>query len=147
MKRNKLLLFPLLVSVFSLASCGPQKDDSKSSYDSSPISVDSATTKKSIATPVDGFNEFGEKLYSLTITGRPELIIRGPFRPSTDIEPTEYSFPKGAWVIFETSIVQNAEVIAKLNGEKLESYQQDINGKYFQFYMPEQDSVIDISVE
>ena len=147
MKRNKLLLFPLLVSVFSLASCGPQKDDSKSSYDSSLISVDNATTNKNISTPVDGFNEFGQKLYSLTITGRPELIIRGPFRPSTDIEPTEYSFPKGAWVIFETSIVQNAEVIAKLNGEKLESYQQDINGKYFQFYMPEQDSVIDISVE
>ena len=142
MKQNKLLLFPLLIGVFSLASCGPQKDDSKSSRDSSNMAI-----SKDVSTSVDGINEFGEKLYSLTITGRPELIIRGPFRPSTDIEPTEYSFPKGAWVIFETSIVQNAEVIAKLNGEKLESYQQDINGNYFQFYMPEQDSVIDISVE
>ena len=147
MKQNKLLLFPLLIGVFSFASCGPQKDDSKSSYDSSLISVDNATTNKNISTPVDGFNEFGEKLYSLTITGRPELIIYGPFRPSTDMERTEYSFPKGAWVIFHTSIVQNAEVIATLNGEKLESYEQHFDRNYFQFYMPEQDSVIDISVE
>ena len=94
----------------------------------------------------DGFNEFGEKLYSLTITGRPELIIRGPFRPSTDIEPTEYSFPKGAWVIFETSIVQNAEVIATLNGEKLDFYEQSRAGIIFHLYMPGQDSVLDISV-
>ena len=146
MKQNKLLLFPLLISVFSLVSCGPQKDDSKSSYDSSLISVDNATTNKNISTPVDGFNEFGQKLYSLTITGRPELIIRGPFRPSTDIEPTEYSFPKGAWVIFETSIVQNAEVIATLNGEKLDFYEQNSAGIIFHFYMPGQDSVLDISV-
>ena len=147
MKQNKLLLFPLLIGVFSLASCGPQKDDSKPSYNSSLTSVNNTTTNKDVYTPRDGFNEFGEKLYSLTITGRPELIIRGPFRPSTDIEPTEYSFPKGAWVIFETSIVQNAEVIATLNGEKLESYEQHVDRNYFQFYMPEQDSVIDISVE
>lgn len=147
MKLNKLLLFPLLISVFSLASCGPQKDDRKSSHDSSPASVASATINKDISTSVDGFNEFGEKLYSLTITGHPELIVYGPFRPSTDMERTEYSFPKGAWVIFHTSIVQNAEVIATLNGEKLESYEQHVDRNYFQFYMPEQDSVIDISVE
>ena len=133
--------------MFSLASCEPQKDDSKSSYGSSITSVNNTTTNKDVSTPRDGFNEFGEKLYSLTITGRPELIIDGPYRPSTDMPRTEYSFPKGAWVIFCTSIVQNAEVIAKLNGEKLEPYQQNINGNIFHFYMPEQDSVIDISVE
>ena len=146
MKQNKLLLFPLLISVFSLASCGPQKDDSKSSYDSSLISVDNATTNQNISTPVDGFNEFGEKLYSLTVTGRPELIVRGPFRPSTDIEPTEYSFPKGAWVVFITEIVENAEVVATLNGEKLDFYEKNSADIIFHFYMPGQDSVLDISV-
>ena len=146
MKQNKLLLFPLLISVFSLASCGPQKDDSKSSSDSSLISVDNATTNKNISTPVDGFNEFGEKLYSLTVTGRPELIERGPFRPSTDIQRTEYSFPAGAWVVFITEVVENAEVVATLNGEKLDFYEQNSAGISFHFYMPGQDSVLDISV-
>ena len=57
MKQNKLLLFPLLISVFSLTSCGPQKDDSKPSYNSSLTSVNNTTTNKDVYTPRDGFNE------------------------------------------------------------------------------------------
>ena len=138
MKLNRSLLFPLLISVFSLASCGPEKNKSSSSTNSDST-VSSSTTGNR--------NEFGQILYDLTITGQSELVIRGPFRPSTDIQHTEYSFPEGAWVIFATEKVQNAEVVATLNGEKLESYQQIDTGLYFQFSMPRQDSVLDISVK
>ena len=143
MKLNRSLLFPLLISVFSLASCGPEKNKSSSSTDSDST-VSSSTTSSSTT---GNRNEFGQILYDLTITGQSELVIRGPFRPSTDIQHTEYSFPEGAWVIFVVEIVENAEVVATLNGEKLESYQQIDTGLYFQFSMPGQDSVLDISVK
>ena len=139
MKLRQTILLPFMLCSFSLAACTSQKENSSSSF------TNGDTSKSKDVSTIK--NEFGENLYSLTITGRPELIVRGPFRPSTDIQHTEYSFPEGAWVIFATEKVQNAEVVATLNGEKLESYQQIDTGLYFQFSMPGQDSVLDISVK
>ena len=139
MKLRQTILLPFILCSFSLAACTSQKENSSSSF------TNGDTSKSKDVSTIK--NEFGETLYYLTIAGRPELIVRGPFRPSTDIQRTEYSFPKGAWVIFVVEIVENAEVIATLNGEKLESYQQTSEDLSFQFSMPGLDSVLDISVK
>ena len=138
MKLNKIILLPLLISSFSIVSCSP---DSSSKKDG--ISIPGSLPVESIAT--DNSNQ--RIAYSLTITGEAHLLASEPHLPSTDMIPASYSYYPGDWVVFGVSKVMDADVIVKLNGEKLESHQESSEIYYYQFYMPEMDSVIDISIE
>lgn len=135
MKLNKLVLLPLLICSFSLASCHPDKQVSQPGFHSEKTSTSYDTSA------------FQEVLYDLTITGETNLLIKGPFRPTTDLVVVEYSFHPGDWVVFQVGIVYDADVVVTLNGETLVSHQYDDNGYFYQFYMPAQDSVIDISIQ
>ena len=138
MKLNKIILLPLLLSSFSIVSCTP---DSSSKKDGT--SIPGSLPAESI--PTDNSNQ--RIAYSLTITGETHLLASEPHLPSTDMIPASYSYYPGDWVVFGVSKVMNADVIVKLNGEKLESHQESSDIYYYQFYMPEMDSVIDISIE
>ena len=138
MKLNKIILLPLLLSSFSIVSCTP---DSSSKKDGT--SIPSSLSVESI--PTDNSNQ--RIAYSLTITGETFLLASEPHLPSTDMMPASYSYYPGDWVVFGVSKVMDADVIVKLNGEKLESHQESFEIYYYQFYMPEMDSVIDISIE
>ncbi len=63
------------------------------------------------------------------------------------MEVTSYSYRPNDWVVFGVSKVMDADVVVRLNEEKLESHQESIECYYYQFYMPAKDSVIDISIE
>ena len=138
MKLNKIILLPLLLSSFSIVSCTP---DSSSKKDDT--SIPSSLSVESI--PTDNSNQ--RIAYSLTITGETHLLASEPHLPSTDMIPASYSYYPGDWVVFGVSKVMGADVIVKLNGEKLESHQESSEIYYYQFYMLEMDSVIDISIE
>ena len=138
MKLNKIILLPLLLSSFSIVSCTP---DSSSKKDGT--SIPGSLSVESI--PTDNSNQ--RIAYSLTITGETHLLASEPHLPSTDMIPASYSYYPGDWVVFGVSKVMGADVIVKLNGEKLESHQESSEIYYYQFYMLEMDSVIDISIE
>ncbi len=138
MKLNKIILLPLLLSFFSIVSCTP---DSSSKKDGT--SIPGSLPVESI--PTDNSNQ--KIAYSLTITGETHLLASEPHLPSTDMIPASYSYYPGDWVVFGVSKVMDADVIVKLNGEKLESHQESSEIYYYQFYMPAKDSVIDISIE
>ena len=106
----------------------------------------SASISKNDSTNVDDSICQGT-YYSLTVTGKTELLIVEPFQPSTDMEITSYSYRPNDWVVFGVGKVMDADVVVRLNDEKLESHQESIECYYYQFYMPAKDSVIDISIE
>ena len=134
MKLNKLFVLPLILSGFMLASCHPDKQGSQPAFKSSNDSTSIHTTvNQRIA-------------YSLTITGETHLLASEPHLPSTDMMPASYSYYPGDWVVFGVSKVMNADVVVRLNDEKLESHQESIECYYYQFYMPAQDSVLNISI-
>lgn len=133
MKLIKLAVLPLTISLFTLASCQPDKQGSQPGFKSSNNSTSINTT-------------VNQTLYSLTVIDDEYSIIRGPFRPTTDMEVVEYDFPYNAWVIFVLRKLTNVSYVVKLNEEILESYQEYIEGYYYQFYMPAQDSVLNISI-
>lgn len=134
MKLNRIAVLPLIICSFMLASC-PNKEGSQPGFKSS---------KETASTSIDA--TVNQTLYSLTVIDDEYSIIRGPFRPTTDMEVVEYDFPYNAWVIFVLRKLTNASYVVKLNGEILESYQENIEGYYYQFYMPAQDSVLNISI-
>ena len=138
MKLNQIILLPLLLSSFSIVSCTP---DSSSKKDGT--SIPGSLPVESI--PTDNSNQ--RIAYSLTITGETNLLASEPHLPSTDMIPASYSYYPGDWVVFGVSKVMDADVIVKLNGEKLEYHQESSEIYYYQFYMPARDSVIDISIE
>ena len=138
MKLKVIIFLPLLLSSFSIVSCTP---DSSSKKDGA--SIPGSLSVESI--PTDNSNQ--RIAYSLTITGETHLLASEPHLPSTDMIPASYSYYPGDWVVFGVSKVMDADVIVKLNGEKLESHQESSEIYYYQFYMPEMDSVIDISIE
>ena len=135
MKLNKLVLLPILLCSFSLASCHPEKDNSQSF---STSENDSTSINTSI---------YQETLYSLTVMDEGHYIIRGPFRPSTDNEKVEYAFPYDAWVIFKLGRIYDADYVVTLNEERLTYYEQDDMGYFYQFYMPAKDSVLSITLQ
>ena len=106
----------------------------------------SASISKNDSTNVDD-SIYQGTYYSLTVTGKTELLIVEPFQPSTDMEVTSYSYRPNDWVVFGVGKVMDADVVVKLNEEKLESHQESLECNYYQFYMPARDSVIDISIE
>ena len=134
MRVNKLTIIPLILSLFMLASC-PNKQSNQSSFISKNDSTDVDTSI------------YQETYYSLTVTGNTELLIVEPFQPSTDVEVTSYSYRPNDWVVFGVSKVMDADVVVRLNEEKLQSHQEGLDIYYYQFYMPAKDSVIDISIE
>ena len=138
MKLNKIILLPLLLSSFSIVSCTP---DSSSKKDGT--SIPGSLPLESI--PTDNSNQ--RISYSLTITGETHLLASEPHLPSTDMIPASYSYYPGDWVVFGVSKVMDADVVVRLNDEKLESHQESSEIYYYQFYMPARDSVIDISIE
>ena len=84
-----------------------------------------------------------ERDYKLTITGHVELIIDGPHLK--DDNKTLTYFNAGDVVVFNTAIVNDAEIIFKLNGQKMTEaldYQQDRHS----FIMPNQDSILNIGL-
>ena len=86
--------------------------------------------------------------YSLTITGEhDDLILSGPYQPSTDMQTVSYSYRAGDVVVFRTAIVHTTNVVVTLNGEKLKSYGYDIDGLFYRFDMPAKDSELNISLE
>lgn len=134
MKLNKIAVLPLIICFFVLASC-PNNQSNQS-----------ASISKNDSTNVDDSICQGT-YYSLTVTGKTELLIVEPFQPSTDMEITSYSYRPNDWVVFGVGKVMDADVVVRLNDEKLESHQESIECYYYQFYMPAKDSVIDISIE
>jgi hypothetical protein len=128
MRLNKIAILPFLFALFMLASC-PNNQSNQSASISKNDSIYQGT------------------YYSLTVTGKTELLIVEPFQPSTDMEITSYSYRPNDWVVFGVGKVMDADVVVKLNGEKLESHQESSEIYYYQFYMPARDSVIDISIE
>ena len=135
MKLNKLVLLPILLCSFLLASCHPDKQGSQPGFHSEKTSSSYDTSA------------FQEVLYDLTITGETHLLASEPHLPSTDMMPASYSYYPGDWVVFGVSKVMDADVVVRLNDEKLESHQESVECYYYQFYMPARDSVIDISIE
>ena len=134
MKLNKIAVLPLIISLFVLASC-PNNQGNQS-----------ASISKNDSTNIDTSTYQGT-YYSLTVTGKTELLIVEPFQPSTDMEITSYSYHPNDWVVFGVGKVMDADVVVRLNDEKLESHQESVECYYYQFYMPARDSVIDISIE
>ena len=134
MRLNKIVILPFLFALFMLASC-PNNQNNQS-----------ASISKNDSTNVDN-SIYQETYYSLTVTGKTELLIVEPFQPSTDMEVTSYSYRPNDWVVFGVGKVMDADVVVKLNEEKLESHQESLECNYYQFYMPARDSVIDISIE
>ena len=134
MRLNKIVILPFLFALFMLASC-PNNQSNQS-----------ASISKNDSTNVDN-SIYQETYYSLTVTGKTELLIVEPFQPSTDMEVTSYSYRPNDWVVFGVGKVMDADVVVKLNEEKLESHQESLECNYYQFYMPARDSVIDISIE
>ena len=137
MKLYKIVLISLLFGSFSLVACTP---DSSSKEDGS--SIPASLPVESI--PTDNSNQ--RIAYSLTITGETHLLASEPHLPSTDMIPASYSYYPGDWVVFGVSKVMDADVVVRLNDEKLESHQESIECYYYQFYMPAQDSVLNISI-
>ena len=135
MKLNKIAVLPLIICSFMLASC-PNKEGSQPGFKSS---------KETASTSIDA--TVNQTLYSLTITGETHLLASEPHLPSTDMIPASYSYYPGDWVVFGVSKVMDADVVVRLNDEKLESHQESVECYYYQFYMPARDSVIDISIE
>ena len=143
MKLNKIILLPLLLSSFSIVSCTPNSSSKKDG-----TSIPGSLSVESISTDNSNQRNSNQRIaYSLTIAGETHLLASEPHLPSTDMIPASYSYYPGDWVIFGVSKVMGADVIVKLNGEKLESHQESLDIYYYQFYMPEMDSVIDISIE
>ena len=135
MKLNKIAVLPLIICFFVLTSCDPNNQSNQSAFIS-----------KNDSTNVDD-SIYQGTYYSLTVTGETELLIVEPFQPSTDVEITSYSYRPNDWVVFGVGKVMDADVVVRLNDEKLESHQESIDCYYYQFYMPTRDSVIDISIE
>lgn len=88
----------------------------------------------------------GLKKYSLTITGETYLIKNGPYLSTSKNKRTRHRFGEGDLVIFETCYVYDADVVVRLNGEKLEYYDYTNNIEY-RFSMPAKDSELNISIE
>ena len=149
MKLNKLVLLPILLCSFLLASCHPDKQGSQPGFHSEKTSASYDTSIPGSlpveSIPMDNSNQ--RIAYSLTITGETYLLASEPHLPSTDMIPASYSYYPGDWVVFGVSKVMDADVVVRLNDEKLESHQESIECYYYQFYMPARDSVIDISIE
>lgn len=86
--------------------------------------------------------------YSLAITGgHDDLILAGPYQPSTDYQTVSYSYKPGDCVIFKTAIVHTSNLVVKLNDERLKSYHYDNEGLFYKFDMPNKDSELSLSLE
>lgn len=84
--------------------------------------------------------------YSLKVTGETFLMKEGPYRSNSLIKRPRTSFRKGDLIFFKTDNVYDADVVVRLNGEKLDYYDYE-DGLSFRFYMPGLDSEISISIE
>ena len=84
--------------------------------------------------------------YSLTVTGEIDLITKGPYLSTALSKRKRRMFHEGDLVIFKTCYVYDADVVVRLNGEKLEyyGYEDDIE---YRFYMPAKNSELNISIE
>ena len=84
--------------------------------------------------------------YSLTVTAGADLITEGPYLSTALSKRRRHMFHEGDLVIFKTCYVYDADVVVRLNGEKLQCYDYE-DDMSFRFYMPAQNSELIITIE